>query len=174
MSINLAPWREWAWQKKWRAIMMRCFWYSIIFVGMTVVVKIWLQDHARYLQKQILAIQTQIQSIPNDPHFQEKYRLLKKLQWQKQLKIKTEKSNVMVENALAMLANQLPSQTVLQDIHITHDKIILHGKSSSLSEIHQYQQQLRTASLWKTVTISEMRNKVDLPNILQFTIQIIL
>lgn len=174
MNINLLPWRIQIVRKKWIQVLQHwgiCFFVCVMVL---IILKPCLSIKMLHQVMQNKIIQNQIAQITLDPHFNDKNTLLKKLQ-----KTRVEKSNAIkinehIEQYLSLFANQLPTTITLTEIRLSPSEIILNGFGASLSDIHQYRQNLQQSKQGKTILLSDIQNDENLPSTLKFKIKITL
>lgn len=126
LTINLLPWRTQQRQRRQQCFLLLLT--STIFVCFII---LWSYHH--YLQKQQIELQKQIQQLNI------KYLQLTSLQKQQTLK----KENQQLINFLSLLTKITPNQIYLTQIEKNQKKIIVHGITSSLSQLAHFSKQLQ-------------------------------
>lgn len=172
MNINLLPWRAQVLQKKWMRILRHWGIFFFVCVVTLIIVKPCLSIKMHHQAMQNKIIQNQIAQITFDPHFNDKNTLLKTLQKTRAEKSNAIKINEHIEQHLSLLANQLPATITLTEIRLSPSEIILNGFGTSLSDIHQYRQNLQQSKQGKTILLSDIQNDGNLSSTLKFKIKI--
>ncbi|MDP1574831.1 MAG: hypothetical protein Q8L78_07880 [Coxiellaceae bacterium] len=171
MSINLLPWRTEAicrYRKK-------CVFISLFFiVFMTLLVgelHLHLKQKMRVITTDIHTLKNGIANIPLQSIQNNQTRLKKLLLLQSAKKMANAKI-MALENALTLIANDLPTTATLTTLILSDKQNVLIGESSGLSDAHNYTQKLQKDLSVKEVSLSDVHNSEGNKALFNFSIQV--